>query len=482
MMTLSRTAAAGLLLFLSMPLPVSPDAAVSAQAAIASGAHCAGDASLPVDCLAEAAMPVSDARLDRIPSRMDNLYRYNVNSDSDLVTFYNRAEHKLQQVLTFYNEQRRLAIVIRDFPNGSWSEAVDIHQHIGNEALEYDSHNYTAFGVAADGTLFATANHHVDPLRMAISLRPYDITSFRQLPERSINPQDDDRVTYPSFSYLGEELYFSYREQEVGGGKPAFRWLLKRWNTSSRYWEDVAQLNTGTHLRLYVSNIAWNTDGTQLHLSALWRDDRPEVLSRSTEQQHDLFHLYSDDGRQWKQYGEGEVALPLLWSGAGQSTVPQLIWNTGKGDPVPGNAGSIAVDSDSHPHILNTARDGRLFYHHFDGRQWVSLGDVFRSGTDDVFQLPDGMGAVSARGDSLYFHRLSPELDRKGVLLAKGYVTRYYHASVDKNAIEHGWLSMMLTLNQHHAVGSKRGNHAVEAYVLSIPLSELDDFSTPYLK
>ena len=176
------------------------------------------------------------------------------------------------------------------------------------------------------------------------------------------------------------------------------------------------------------------------------------------------------------------MRLPLSWSGPGQSTVPRLIWNTGKGDPIPGNAGSIAVDKSSYPHILNKARTGQLHYHRYDGERWVSIADVFASRTDDLFQLPDGMGAVSARGDSIYFHRLTPEVDRQGVLLAKGYVTKHYHASVDKNAIEHGWLSMMLTLNQHHAVGSNRGSYATDAYVMSIPLSALDGFSDPFLK
>ncbi len=475
-------AAVSLLLGLSLSFQVLADKTLPMPSGDAAEIVCSHAVDQPAGCKAFDPGSSATARLDKIPGRMDNLYRYNVNSDSDLVTYFNRSEQRLQQVLTFYNDERRLSIVQRDFPNGRWSEAVDIHEHIGNDPLEYDSHNSTAFGVAADGTFFATANHHVDPLRMAVSSRPYDIHSFRQLPGSAINPRDDDRVTYPSFSYLGDELFFSYREQEAGGGKPAFRWLLKRWNTTSRYWEDAAQLNTGTHLRLYVSNVAWNADGSELHLSACWRDDRPEVLSRSTAQQHDLFHLYSRDGLQWMQYEEPKVSLPLSWSGAGQSTVPELIWNTGKGDPIPGNAGSIAVDKSSHPHILNKARNGQLYYHRYDGERWISIGDVFPSRTDDVFQLPDGMGAVSARGDSIYFHRLTPELDRSGVLLAKGYVTKDYHASVDKTAIQHGWLSMMLTLNQHHAVGSNRGKYATDAYVMSIPLSALDGFAEPFLK
>lgn len=445
---------------------------------------CASDVqhTSPLESSQSAEPHIGEASLVMIPSRMDNLYRYNVNSESDIVTFRNQSRNTLQQALTFYDSERRLSIMVRDFPSGQWSAPVDIHRHIGNDELEYDSHNATGLGIASDGTFFVSANQHVDPLRMAMTTRPYDITSFRQLPANSINDKDDDRVTYPAFAYMNEELYFSYREQEVGGGQPAFRWLLKKWNLVERRWDDAAQFNTGTKLRLYVSNIAWNDKGTQLHLAATWRDDRPKVLSGSTDQQHDLFHLYSSDGKQWKQYSAGDVRLPVVWTDPGQSTVPELIWNTGKGDPVPANAGSIAVDAHSYPHILNKERGGSLFYHYHDGRKWRSVENAFPSMSDDIFPLPDGMGAVSARGDAIYFHRLSPRIDRKGVLLAKGFVTRHFNASVDKTAIAHGWLSMMLTKNEHSAVNHKRGKYSTDAFVMNIPLATLDRFDTPFIR
>ena len=122
-------------------------------------------------------------------------------------------------------------------------------------------------GIAPDGTIFVTANHHVDPLRMAMTSRPYDMKSFKRLPSGSINGNDDDRVTYPSFTYLGNDLYFSYREQEAGGGTPKFRWLLKKWNVQSKKWDDAAQFNTGTHLRLYLSNFHWDKNKKNIHVS-----------------------------------------------------------------------------------------------------------------------------------------------------------------------------------------------------------------------
>lgn len=149
-----------------------------------------------------------DTSLVRIPSKMDNLYRYNVNSESDIVTFRNKSRNTVQQALTFYNAERHLSIMVRDFPLGHWGRPVDIHRHIGNDELEYDSHNATGLGIASDGTLFVSGNQHVDPLRMAITTRPYDITSFKRSPANAINANDDDRVTYPAFAYLGDELYF----------------------------------------------------------------------------------------------------------------------------------------------------------------------------------------------------------------------------------------------------------------------------------
>lgn len=134
-------------------------------------------------------------------------------------------------------------------------------------------------------------------------------------------------------------------------------------------------------------------------------------------------------------------SLPLLWTDPGESNVPELIWNTGKGDPVPANAGSIAVDANSNPYILN-----------------------------------------KARGDTIYFHHLSPVIDRKGVLLAKGYVTRDFNASVDKTAITQGWLSMMLTENMHSGVNHNKGSFPTDAFVMNIPLALLDDFDKPFIR
>ena len=414
----------------------------------------------------------------QLSGEMDNLYRYNVNSTSDLVT-YTSDSGELRQALVYWADDRRLHISDRSFPDGQWTFPIDIHNAIGGDQLEYDSHNSTALGFSSDGRFFVTGNHHVDPLNMAVTAKAYDFNSFVNVPRGALNARDTDRVTYPSFTYHTGDMYFSYREQEVGAGMPRFRWLLKRFDAETGKWSTAAQFNSGVRLRLYVSNIATNKESTRMHVAALWRDDE---AGGGTQNQHDYFHLYSDDGTTWQQYDIGPVDLPLIWP-AGTNTVPSLIWDTPP-DPIPNGAGSIAIDSQGYPHMLMKARGGDQFHHYYNGDRWISTELPFNATSSDIYNCAGRIMALTHTSDEISVHSLNPADPsfRDPVLLTKGYVNSNYTLSIDKLAIEHGFVSFMMTENDSHSPNSKIGKFTTDGFVFTGSCADLELSDSPFIK
>ena len=453
----------------------------------------------------EPTLPVNDdpapavglANLKQIPATLDNTYKYNSNSTSSLVTFRDN-NGNLRQLYSFVRHpDRQMYLTIRDFPAGDWENPVNVHTAaMGNSQWADDNHNYTAVGVAGDGTIFVTGNHHSNNLRMAKSNQPYSISNgFSNVNRNNIPGNYTGRVTYPSFSYANGFLYFSYRDQIVGQGNSRFRWVITRYNHNSNTFDNLTQLNSGSALRLYLSNVASSPDGTTLHWSGIWRDDNGS--GSGTENQADLFHFFSRNGGQsWTQYGlSGNHRFPLIWNERGHNylggadnpagfNVQQLIWNT-PSNPIPNNPGSIAVDSNGNPHILNDERGGALWYHRYTGAQWMSVKPPFQSSTDAPFSMGNGkMGALVHRGSDIYFHSLDPS-DRSysnGVLLARGYANSENNAVADIVAVQNGWLSTAIMQANSHAPRSNVPANPQPAFILSVPIDELENFDTPFIR
>lgn len=388
-----------------------------------------------------------------VPSLLDNQYQYNCNGTSNLVTF--KKGDELHQVFAYWNEHRRLTLTERKFPEGEWGNPIDIHQAIGGDELEFDSHNYIAFGVAHDGTMFVTGNHHVDPLRMAVTERPYDISSFKRFDNKRMARGDTQRVTYPSFTYLKNKIFFSYREQEVAGrGRSEFRWLLKEWNPSAKTWVDAAEFNTTNKLRLYVSHIFHTKKRHQLHLVGLWRDDRNTNVSYR-KRHHDLFHMWSSDGFTWRQRGVANpVDLPLSWKGHDITRgAKNLIWDSAS-DPNPLTTGKMVTVGDNNtPHIVSADVGGNLWHHTFGAAGgWVSSKLGLRAGwpSTDIFELPGGrVGFLWTEKEHLFFSEIREGKLLKHRVLSKGWTGGSFTLNIDKTALEHGYVSALLTDSKH---------------------------------
>lgn len=416
-------------------------------------------------------LPVSSEapNLRKIPDQLDNLYRYNVNSTSDLVTFRG-PDGSLQQVFSYWSDDRRLHVTQRRFPDGEFSTPIDVHTavHGNNDALEYDSHNSSAIGIAQNGVMFVTGNHHSSVLNMAKTTTAFDIGSFaNMLPEQMVASSEVNRVTYPSFFTHDRFLYFSYREQEVGQGAPRFRWLINRYDPDRDEWQKAVQFNTGIDLRLYVSHVAVPADGSSMHVFATWRDDS---AGGGVENQRDYFHLYSNDGTNWniKNSDKTITASDHLWYDNGARTLPgytgieltrsEKIWEA-PAQAGPRSAGDVAVDSNGNPHSLVKSLSGPLYHHYWDG-MWkstqLSVGSVQ---SIDIVPCPSTMGALIHSRDRVSFRSLDPAHPtyNSPVLLAQGFTSSDFSLSIDKQAIRLGYVSFLLTSNTHFSPRQHRG-------------------------
>jgi len=416
-------------------------------------------------------LPVSSEapNLRKIPDQLDNLYRYNVNSTSDLVTFKG-PDGSLQQVFSYWSDDRRLHVTQRRFPDGEFSTPIDVHTavHGNNDALEYDSHNSSAIGIAQNGVMFVTGNHHSSVLNMAKTTTAFDIGSFaNMLPEQMVASSEVNRVTYPSFFTHDRFLYFSYREQEVGQGAPRFRWLINRYDPDRDEWQKAVQFNTGIDLRLYVSHVAVPADGSSMHVFATWRDDS---AGGGVENQRDYFHLYSTDGTNWniKNSDKTITASDHLWYDNGDRTLPgytgieltrsEKIWEA-PAQAGPRSAGDVAVDSNGNPHSLVKSLSGPLYHHYWDG-MWkstqLSVGSVQ---SIDIVPCPSTMGALIHSRGRVSFRSLDPAHPtyNSPVLLAQGFTSSDFSLSIDKQAIRLGYVSFLLTSNSHFLPDQHRG-------------------------
>lgn len=434
---------------------------------------------------------VTTPSLRRVPDLLDNLYRYNVNSISDLVT-YESPEGTLVQLLSYWADDRRLHVTSRSFPDGEFSTPIDVHDavHGDGEPLHYDSHNSSAIGVASNGVMFIGGNQHVSELNMAKTTTPYDPGSFSALlPEQMVASSEVNRVTYPSFFTHDGYLYFSYREQEVGQGAPRFRWMINRYVPERDEWQTAVQFNTGISLRMYVSNVAVAPDGDYMHAFAIWRDD---AAGGGVAAQRDYLHLYSADGSRWRIAKSDTVvtAARPLWYDNGVTTLPgytgvelseaEKIWATPP-DPRPRSAGVAAVDADGRAHALVKDYSGVLHHHRWEGKHWqsVKLGG-WPAQSFDIVACPSATGALLSRNDRIHYRSFDPRdaSHDTPVLLAEGFTTSDFSLSVDKEAIRFGYVSFLLTRNSHFPPGTHGADvdvNAQPAWIATFHCSQLHD-------
>ena len=113
--------------------------------------------------------------------------------------------HSKQQLVAFYDADRRMTIGARLLDESNW-RLVRVPTVLG-----WDSHNYVTLAVDSAGQIHVSGNMHCHPLVYFRTERPGDITSFRQFP--AMVGRNEERCTYPRFLHGPKgELIFTYRD------------------------------------------------------------------------------------------------------------------------------------------------------------------------------------------------------------------------------------------------------------------------------
>lgn len=445
-----------------------------------------------------------DTVVRKLPRQADNTWKYNTNSHDALFTGAG-PNGQPRQWFAFWADNERLHIAQRDFPDGEWSEPVDIHAGVcGDIELEWDSHNSIAVGQCPQsGFLFVTGNHHSDRLNLGISRNPGDIGGGwdRFNDGRIDGDAYHGRMTYPSINTVGlgdeERLVISVRDQKAGDGMARFKWCVMIWNPTTRRLHNV-NLNTGLELRLYASNLARrDSDGT-IHLSCIWRD-QTEGAARGSWQKQDHWHMFSPDGYRWYQYKDGdsvEIQLPLIWKGTSKTwksgvaylpagyEPPELIWDSSKGDPVPNSTngqGSIVIGRDGEPHIMHASSDGKIWHTWFDGDEWRHSVLPFTPHSEDPIPYADDAGLIAhVDDDEVWFVDLaheSPSLTL-GNRISKGGLNGGVSIVTDHGAQRLGYVSYAVTTVKSNSNDQNRNNarpsdHDADVHVITVALDRL---------
>jgi hypothetical protein len=203
-----------------------------------------------------------------------------------------------QQFIAYYNSDRMMTIASRTIGSNGWTKKILPNQ------LRWDSHNYVALGVDAQGYLHLSGNMHADPLVYYRSTKPYDVSSMVEI-NRMVG-KEENRVTYPKFfTDKDSNLYFSYRIGGSGNGNI----LINRFNPATGTWQryltkPLFRGTEGNNSRSAYHKFLKDRAGN-FHYVWMWR------WSPLVETNHQLCYATSTDLIHWKNAAGDTVSLPL---------------------------------------------------------------------------------------------------------------------------------------------------------------------------
>ncbi|CAN5914207.1 hypothetical protein BH24BAC1_BH24BAC1_25030 [soil metagenome] len=240
------------------------------------------------------------------------------------------------QYVAYYDEDRRMTVAHRRLGEQQWTYQV-LPERVG-----WDSHNYIAMALDAQGHLHVSGNLHGDPLKYFYAATPHDIRSLRRMP--AMIGKEESRVTYPQFfSGPAGELVFTYRDGSSGSGNQ----IYNTYDPARKTWQrllDTPLTDGEGKMNAYLRGPLAGPDG-YYHLVWVWRDT-PDAATN-----HDLSYARSKDLIHWEKSHGTPLSLPITIATA------EII------DPVPAGGGmingntQIGFDSQNRPIIT---------YHKFD--------------------------------------------------------------------------------------------------------------------
>jgi hypothetical protein len=219
-----------------------------------------------------------------------------------------------RQFVAFYDADRRMTVGSRTLDSDYW-QLVRLPSKLG-----WDSHNYATMAVDDAGLIHLSGNMHCVPLIYFRSRRPYDITSFEQIP--AMVGRNEKRCTYPRFlSGHKGELIFTYRDGGSGNGSRYFNVYQPKNNTWRRLFDQPLFSGRGKMNAYFVGPVRDNQG--IFHICWVWRDT-PDCATN-----HDLCYIRSKDLIHWETSAGEPLQLPIT------------IDNAEVVDPVPPGAGMI---------------------------------------------------------------------------------------------------------------------------------------------
>lgn len=218
------------------------------------------------------------------------------------------------QFVAYYDHERTMVVAHRTLDQDQW-EYQPLPEKIG-----WDSHNYISMALDEEGYLHLSGNMHGDTLNYYRTGKPYDISSFQQVPQ--MIGEKETRVTYPEFFYDPEgQLIFTYRDGGSGQGDQIYNW----YDVSKKEWRrllDTQLVDGKGEMNAYLHGPVLGPDG-YYHLIWVWRDT-PDAATN-----HDLSYAKSKDLITWFQSDGTPQPLPITYD------------NTEIIDPVPARGGMI---------------------------------------------------------------------------------------------------------------------------------------------
>lgn len=237
----------------------------------------------------------------------------------------------------YYDAQRRLTVASRDRRLGAWQyEKLD-------SRVGWDSHNYVAMAVDADGQLHVAANMHNDPLVYFRTSKAGEVATLAPVPVM-VDPAVERRMTYPLFLKDARgRLIFKYRDGGSGNGSER----LNLYDPATKAWRallDGPLIDGEGRRNAYAVGPVLGPD-RRFHLAWVWRDS-PDAATN-----HDLSYARSSDMVRWERSDGTPLALPIRLASA------EIV------DPVPVRGGMINNNS-----VIGFDRAGRpvITFHKFD--------------------------------------------------------------------------------------------------------------------
>jgi len=300
-----------------------------------------------------------------------------------------------RQYVAFYDQQRRMTVAMRTLDSNKW----DYHR-LGS-TVGWDSHNYITMAIDADGYIHLSGNMHCDLLVYFRTTKPYDIHSFKRIPE--MVGREEKRCTYPKFIRgADEELIFTYRDGGSGNGNQ----IYNVYDLKTKTWRrllDKPLIDGQGKMNAYIVGPVRGPGG-YFHICWVWRDT-PNCYTN-----HDLCYARSRDMVNWETVTGKRITLPMTIDTEGIIVDPVPV----KGGMINGNT-RIGFDSNKRPVIS---------YHKFDKDGMTQVYNArLENGRWKIYQTSDwNYRWYFQGGGCIHF-----EINVSGVILKKdGYLTQSY--------------------------------------------------------